>query len=142
MQQSLNFYDAILSHDHPAYLGVLRLSLTSAKAGTDKALVKIYIVTLTFLPINILTGTSILSPSLAHTHLPHPAGLFSGNTLVPHNGTRAEHLLPDGSVAGYSAFGALVGGVVTVALCMWTVIYLIIVSSRRQFRKKGLPTNK
>lgn len=63
MQQSLNFYDAILSHDHPAYIGVLRLSLTSAKAGTDMALVKLYIVTLTFLPINILTG-ALLSNSL------------------------------------------------------------------------------
>lgn len=56
MQQSLTFYDAILSHDHPAYLGILRLSLASAKAGTDVALVKLYIISLTFLTLNILTG--------------------------------------------------------------------------------------
>lgn len=59
MQQSLTFYDAILSHDHPAYLGILRLSLASAKAGTDVALVKLYIISLTFLTLNILTGSFI-----------------------------------------------------------------------------------
>lgn len=55
MQQSLNFYEAILAHDHPAYIGVLRLALQSAKAGTDLGIVKLTIVTVTFLALNIYT---------------------------------------------------------------------------------------
>lgn len=71
MQKSLNFYDAILSNDHPAYVGVLRLSLTAAKAGTDALLVRLYIVTLTFLPINILTGSPLpFSLRLSHVDTP------------------------------------------------------------------------
>ena len=71
MQQTLNFYEAILSHDHPAYIGVLRLALISAKAGTDLSLVKLYIVTLTFLPLNIFTCERSLSTedlNLMHAH--------------------------------------------------------------------------
>ena len=56
MQQTLTFFETMLSHDHPAYLGVLRLAYEAAKIGNDKAIVRLYIVTLTFLPINILTG--------------------------------------------------------------------------------------
>ncbi|KAI5474258.1 Mg2+ transporter protein, CorA-like/Zinc transport protein ZntB, partial [Pseudohyphozyma bogoriensis] len=121
MQQSLNFYDATLSHDHPAFVGILKLSLSAAKAGTDTALVKLYIVSLTFLPINILTG------------------LFSGNNAVPRNGDRTNHLLADGSLAGYGVFGMVIGGVFFIAIVMWTLIWLIFRSSRRQAKKRGGP---
>lgn len=71
MQKVLAFYDSILAHNHPSFIGVLRISLTSAKAGTDAAIVKLYIVTLTFLPINILTGpcspSTVTSSSLSDT---------------------------------------------------------------------------
>ena len=56
MQQTLHFFDTMLSHDHPAYLGVLRLAYEAAKIGNDKAIVRLYIVTLVFLPINIFCG--------------------------------------------------------------------------------------
>ncbi|KAK4701005.1 magnesium transporter, partial [Phenoliferia sp. Uapishka_3] len=122
MQKVLNFYDSILSHDHPAFIGVLRLSLTSAKAGTDTALVKLYIVTLTFLPINILTG------------------MFSLNIEVPHNGSRDDHTKADGSPAGYHAFYGVLGGVVFVALTTWFLIWLIFKTSKKQVVRRGSPT--
>lgn len=62
MQQTLTFYEAILAHDHPAYLGILRLSLHSAKGGTDIALLRLYIVSLTILPMNILIGQYCYDP--------------------------------------------------------------------------------
>jgi Mg2+ and Co2+ transporter CorA len=56
MQQTLTFFDTMLSHDHPAYLGILRLAYEAAKIGNDKALVRLTIVAVTFLPITIFTG--------------------------------------------------------------------------------------
>jgi Mg2+ and Co2+ transporter CorA len=70
MQQSLAFYEAILSHDHPAFIGILRLALLRAKAGTDRALVGLYIVGLIVLPANILVGSS--PPSLPQINADFP----------------------------------------------------------------------
>lgn len=36
MQQTLNFYEAILSHNHPVLVGILRLASQSAKSRNDK----------------------------------------------------------------------------------------------------------
>lgn len=143
MQQSLNFYDAILSHDHPAYLGVLNLSLVSAKAGTTMTLVKLYIVTLTILPIQIFTGglgDAALSYSLADP--PCSTGMFSLNINVPHNGDREFHLKADGTLSGFSVFYMIVGGAVVVALTMWLLVWLIFRSSKRSFKAKGSPTDR
>jgi magnesium transporter len=38
LQQSLAHYERMLSHSHPAYLSHLRVSLSQAKGGMDKAL--------------------------------------------------------------------------------------------------------
>ena len=115
MQKLLSFYDSILSHNHPAFIGVLRISLTSAKAGTDAAIVKLYIVTLTFLPINILTG------------------LFSLNVQIPHS----TFVAPDGSPGGYHAFYGVLGGVTFVCLVTWLLIWLIFKTSRKQPKRGG-----
>ncbi|BGP33419.1 hypothetical protein JCM10296v2_005220 [Rhodotorula toruloides] len=120
MQQSLVFYDAILAHDHPAYLSVLRLSLEHAKRGTDMALVKLYIVTLTFLPINIVTS------------------LFSINPHRPQNGD-ANHLNPDGTPAPYTWFGGVIVIVFAVAVLIWAFVWFIFRSSRRARKKRGSP---
>lgn len=56
MQQTLNFFDTMLSHDHPAYLGVLRLAYEAAKIGNDKAIVRLNIILVMFLPVNIYCG--------------------------------------------------------------------------------------
>lgn len=56
MQQSLTYFETMLSHDHPTYLGVLGLAYQAAKIGNDKAVLRLTIVTLTFLPLNIYTG--------------------------------------------------------------------------------------
>lgn len=120
MQQSLVFYDAILAHDHPAYLSVLRLSLEHAKRGTDMALVKLYIVTLTFLPINIVTS------------------LFSINPHRPQNGDE-NHLNPDGTPAPYTWFGGVIVIVFAVAVLIWAFVWFIFRSSRRARKKRGSP---
>lgn len=125
MQQSLNFYDAILSHDHLAYLGILRLSLAKAKGGIDYALVKLYIVTLTILPINILVG------------------LFSLNVQEPCNGARGTHLNDDGTLAGFSGFYFILGGAVLISFGVWTFVWFVFRSShasakRKKIQAKGL----
>lgn len=51
MQQTLNFFDTMLSHDHPVYIGILRLAYEAAKIGNDKALVRLYTVVLLAIPI-------------------------------------------------------------------------------------------
>lgn len=60
MQQTLTYFDVVLSHDHPAYMNVLHLTLTSAKGGLSLQLVKLTIVTLTILPIQIMTGALLI----------------------------------------------------------------------------------
>ncbi|BGP25859.1 Mg2+ transporter protein, CorA-like/Zinc transport protein ZntB [Rhodotorula toruloides] len=120
MQQSLVFYDAILAHDHPAYLSVLRLSLEHAKRGTDMALVKLYIVALTFLPINIVTS------------------LFSINPQRPQNGD-ANHLNPNGTPAPFTWFGGVIVLVFAVAVLIWGFVWFIFRSSRRARKERGSP---
>lgn len=139
MQQTLNFYEAILSHDHPAYIGILRLALISAKAGTDLGLVKLYIVTLTFLPLNIFTCQSeqtTLFPCYEPNCFALDAALFGMNVNVPHNGSREDHVRADGSRAPYNLFGIIVAGSFVVACTTWTIVWLIWRSSKRQYRKK------
>lgn len=119
MQQSLNFYEAILSHDHLAYLGILRLSLNKAKHGIDYALVKLYIVTLTILPINLVVG------------------LFSLNINEPRNGARGTHLEPDGvTLSGFSVFYTILGSAVGICFLMWTIVYLIFRSSHNSLKRR------
>lgn len=65
MHQSLVFYEAILAHDHPAYSGILRLSLHDAKGGTDIGILQLYVVTLTIIPMNIVIGNFL--PQSFHT---------------------------------------------------------------------------
>lgn len=120
MQQSLVFYDAILAHDHPAYLSLLRFSLVGAKRGTDMALVKLYIVTLTFLPINIWTS------------------MFGMNVNVPHNGNPDfDHNFADGSKAPHNLFIIVALGSLVVAAAVWLGVWLIFRSSRRQAKRRG-----
>ncbi|KAG9095834.1 hypothetical protein FRC06_009363 [Ceratobasidium sp. 370] len=47
MQQALNHYERILSHDHPAYLAHLRVLLSEAKGGKDKMILSLSIVIFT-----------------------------------------------------------------------------------------------
>ena len=117
---------------------MLRISLEGAKMGTDMALVKLYvyfpnlefadtdgispnryIVTLTFLPINILTG------------------LFSTNSEVPHNGDRDDHLRADGSFSPFNVFGIIIGGVMVCAVTIWVMIWLIFKTSKNCQKRRG-----
>ncbi|CCO29396.1 Putative metal ion transporter C17A12,14 [Rhizoctonia solani AG-1 IB] len=47
MQQSLNHYERILSHDHPAYIAHLRLLLSEAKGGKDKMILILSVIIFT-----------------------------------------------------------------------------------------------
>ena len=57
MQQSLNFFEVTLSHNHPVYVALVRLTYLAARIGNDKALARLYIIVLTFLAITIVTGS-------------------------------------------------------------------------------------
>jgi len=63
MYQSISYYDAVLSHDHPTYQGMLRMHLNGTKLTLTKNIVRLTIVTVTFLPLTVVTGT-LLSFSL------------------------------------------------------------------------------
>lgn len=73
--------------------------------------------------------------------------MFSGNIEVPHNGSRDEVTLPDGTVipahsladgtlSGFSGFYAVIGGVFFVMMCTWLLIWLIFKTSAKQVRRK------
>lgn len=66
--------------------------------------------------------------------------MFSLNVMVPHNGSRFEHIEEDGSLAGFQLFYILLGGIVLVALTMWTIMYLMIQSAKKQHQRKGPAT--
>lgn len=78
-----------------------------------------------------------------------PPGLFSLNITVPHNGSRNDvtladgtvipaHSLADGTIAGYSGFYAVIGGVVCVMLCTWLIIWLIFKTSGKRVRPRAV----
>lgn len=120
MQQSLIFYDASLTHDHPAYLSILRFSLQYTKRDTDIGLIKLYSIGLTVLLLNIITG------------------LFSVNVDRPHNGTRdAPHVRADGSPAPLNWFGIVITLLVVAAFCLGVIVYFIFRSSRNKHQKRG-----
>lgn len=123
MHQTLHFFDTMLSHDHPAYLGVLRLAFEAAKIGNDKAIVRLYIVTLTFLPINIFCG------------------VFGTNVKVPHNGTADDHSVnSDGTPAAYWWFGIVIVGVLIISGLMAFVVYWTFRQTRKAYKKRGAMT--
>ncbi|BGP56593.1 hypothetical protein JCM8202v2_004219 [Rhodotorula sphaerocarpa] len=120
MQQSLTFYDATLAHDHPAYLSILRFSLQYTKRDTDIGLIKLYLIGMTVLLLNIITG------------------LFSVNVDRPHNGTRdAPHVDANGETAPLNWWGIVVGILVVAALCLATIVYFIFRSSQKTRQKRG-----
>lgn len=120
MQQSLIFYDATLAHDHPAYLSILRFSLQYAKRDTDVNFIKLYMIGVTVLLLNIITG------------------LFSVNVDRPHNGTRdAPHIRADGSPAPLNWFGIVIVILFVAAVCLGNIVYLVFRSSRNKHAKRG-----
>lgn len=127
MQQSLNFYEVILSHNHPVLVGILRLASQSARSRNDKVrlplvhscgpliecdqvLVWVSAVTVTFLACQLCTG------------------VWSTNLYAPHYGDRdlvgrGYSILPDGSVAPKYIFGGVISGVVIVVAALWTFMW-------------------
>lgn len=151
MQQTLVFYDAVLAHNHPAFIGVLRISLLQAKHGTDVSIIKLYIIALTILPMNVLIGMfSFLfplslsaPPPLESNAVPNESinkllysGLFSLNVNQPTEGTRLYHLDDDGNPAGFSLFYIILGGVFVIALLTWLFVYLMFKLTHRQMKKQ------
>lgn len=56
LQQSLNHYERMLSHSHPAYLSQLRVSQSVAKGGSDKAILLLTVVSMVVVTIQVLLG--------------------------------------------------------------------------------------
>lgn len=146
MYQSISYYDAVLSHDHPTYQGMLRMHLNSTKLILTKNIVRLTIVTVTFLPLASVTGSFLSLNHLAwrtqltrssHFDLPSLTGLFSENIRVPHNGDREEHLRADGTHAPHNWFGIVICITFTVMCSIWTLIWFIFRSTRRKFKKRG-----
>ncbi|OCF43050.1 hypothetical protein I317_03143 [Kwoniella heveanensis CBS 569] len=106
LQTSLYHYEYILSHCQPAYLSHLNVSFSFARGGTDKAILALSTVTISILPMQLITG------------------LFSMNVRRPQNGdpTRDDHRESDGSMAPFNYFAAIVVGIFLVACCMVAII--------------------
>ncbi|KAK0456915.1 hypothetical protein EV421DRAFT_1755582 [Armillaria borealis] len=82
LQHSLAHYERMLSQSHPIYLSQLRTSVALTKAGTDKALIVLTVVSI---------GVLCIQPLI---------GLVSVNVTIPGNG-----LTPD---YPYNAFGIVI----------------------------------
>ena len=139
MQQTLNFFDTMLSHDHPAYLGILRLAYEAANIANDKALVRLYIVALTFLPINIFTSELIRLSIIRFVSLTYILflGGFGMNVYLPHNGVFGTPLEPDGSPAPFYAFGGVIAGLALVVSLVMLTVYWIFRDTRQRYEKAG-----
>lgn len=157
MHQTLTFFDTMFAHDHPAYLGVLRLAFEAAKIGNDKAIVRLYIVVLTVIPINIFCGklgageldlVGRDSPRLAsrrmltsYTLKPPPApphaGIFSMNVHVPHTGVWGTPYNEDGTLAGYTTLACVLAGFVVIAALMIFLVYWVFKSTRKTYERKA-----
>lgn len=120
MQKTLNFYEASLSHDHPSYTTLLRLSMEAVKSSYDESIIRIACIMGTLVPMNLYIG------------------LFSMNIRVPH----------DSRVPGYAHNMSLVWwfanlvGALTIIICMFTLMYTIFKSDRRKMAKRLSPTAK
>lgn len=66
----------------------------------------------------------------------HPSGMFSSNTKEPQNGSRYDHLLEDGSLAGFSIFYMIIGGVTLVALGVWSFVWLMWITTEKKYKLK------
>ncbi|KAF8521504.1 hypothetical protein JB92DRAFT_2890696 [Gautieria morchelliformis] len=103
LQQSLEHYERMLSHSHPAYLSHIRVSLAQAKAGMDH---KLFMLT--------LLAVSILAMQL-------PVGLFSINLgNIPRNNRSADPPAPFNWFMGIITTVLLVGaGVASMTRYWW-----------------------
>lgn len=59
------------------------------------------------------------------------------NVQIPKNGDRTNHLLADGSLAGYQVFGAVIGGIFFVAILMWLAIWVICKTSKKRVSRRS-----
>lgn len=71
LQQSLAHYERMLSQSHPTYLMELRLSVSKAKAASDKSIVMLSIISIGVLSVQTLIGThlSMSMRNLMHLNL-------------------------------------------------------------------------
>lgn len=130
----------MLSHDHPAYLGVLRLAYEAAKIGNDKAIVRLNIILVMFLPVNIYCG-ALVTYTASYFRVDKPGtdavrcdiGLFGTNVYVPHN-----RLGPDGRPDALWAFGLVIIGVVGVMGLVIGYAYWAIRGTRKKYESKGV----
>ncbi|GAB00078.1 uncharacterized protein L969DRAFT_97288 [Mixia osmundae IAM 14324] len=117
MSQSLRFYDAILSHGHPAYLGTLRITLEETHVRQSYMIARLSVVGLTVIPCNIVTG------------------IFSENILTPRNGDR-DHVIEYDSAGnplkygGYTWFGWAILILIGMTLAVWYLIYRLFRTAR------------
>lgn len=137
LQQSLAHYERLLSQSHPTYLTQLRFSVSSARSGSDKAVVQ-----LTTISLGVLLVQTLIGESLFHMHDPFvlflfflsffflsyfwliysfmaytPAlssiGLFSMNVMIPTN--------PHFPYGKYNVFGAVLAGAVSI-VCVYAIV--------------------
>jgi len=60
MQSTLLYYEQILSQAQPAYVSQLRVSLAVTRGVTDKAILSLSTVTIGILPMQFISGRSLL----------------------------------------------------------------------------------
>ncbi|GAA5895374.1 hypothetical protein JCM5296_002390 [Sporobolomyces johnsonii] len=120
MQQSLAHYDAILSHDHPSYVGILRLALEGTKLGIDMRIIPLSCIVLACSAISVPTGLSSLNVKIA---------IF--------NGDRLTHLRADGSRSPFYAFGILLCISLAVILGVVVFIRLAFGTTKARYRARG-----
>lgn len=119
MMQQLAFYDHLLSHDHPGYLGVLRLAMNKTKGQTDTWIIRLYLITLTVYAMQVILG------------------LFSMNVNIPRNGVYASpHRNSDGTQAPFYVFGIICVGMFGAGVILWALVWYMFRQSERATGRK------
>ncbi|KAH9950389.1 hypothetical protein B0H21DRAFT_723239 [Amylocystis lapponica] len=82
LQQSLAHYERVLSQSHPTYLSHLRLTVSKAQAGTDRAFVTLSTVSLGVLCVQTLIGLNSMNITIPSNNLQDGPFYVFGIVLV------------------------------------------------------------
>ncbi|MBW0489112.1 hypothetical protein O181_028827 [Austropuccinia psidii MF-1] len=121
LNQGLGFYDTILSNAHQSYLSSLRLGLNETTQAQDVLIVRLYLISLIFLPMSTLIG------------------LHSMNIHIPTNGDEETHLRADGSRSPFNVFWIVLFGSILVGILFTFFIKLVIIKESEKVFGRAFP---
>ncbi|KAF8310993.1 hypothetical protein DL93DRAFT_2140147 [Clavulina sp. PMI_390] len=118
MQHSLAYYERVLAHAHPAYLSFLSVSLSQARAGSDRAVLWMSIISIGVVCIQFTIG------------------LFSMNVHIPQNRRPTDP--PELPIGHFRWFGAVIAINATVIACFICTVWYWWTQAKKNYARSPL----